>query len=163
MTAQDQDGQGGDVGQEGDHRDHRGELAEDLHAQRPGLVVDLPEALELALLGIDQPHQGRADDVLVQHPVQAVDHRLDLAEQLAHTPHQNHERSGDQWQHRQHRQRQPPVQPQQEAAGRDDHEDRGDQHRGRLGDEVLDGVDVGGEVGQELGRRHRLDGRVGLH
>ncbi len=162
MAAQAQDDQGGHIGQEGDHRDHRGELAQDLHADGARGLRRLGKAGRLARLGVDEADQGGADDGLGQHPVHHVDDALDLAEQLAHPAHEHEEARPDQGQHQKHRHGQLPVQPDQKAAGGDNDEDRGDQGRRGLGDEGLDGVDIGGEVGQELRRRHRLDRGVGL-
>ncbi len=159
---QKQDGQGGDVGQEAEDRHHRGEGGQDLHADGPRVLGSGGEAVQFARRGVDQPDQSRADDVLVQHAVHAVDDALDLAEQLAHPGHEHEEAQGHQGEHRQHRQGQLPVHREEQDAGADDLEDRGDQGRGGLGHEALDGGDVGREVGQQLGRRLGLDLGVGL-
>ncbi len=95
--------------------------------------------------------------------VQAIDGLLHALEELAHPREHHIEGHPDERQGREHRERELPIEHEQQRARAHDEEQRGDDGGDGLGHEGLDGVHVRGEVSQELGGGHVLDGRVFLH
>ena len=152
------------------HVEHQQDHREDQRLQPAGagghrreVRVGLPEPRRLQRLADERPHHPDPADLLAQHPVHLVDHRLHPAEPGHHPDDDHADRP------RQHRDghrdqpRQPGVLAQRHDDPADAHDRRGDQHRAGGEHEhlhLLDVVRASGDQRRRAEPRHLLRGEL---
>ncbi len=116
-------------------------------------AVELGELVTRFALAIKELHDAHPADVLLQERVDAGDGGADAAVGVAHPVAEDPRRQKDEGHHRKRRQRQPPVHLHHDEDEHQQQEGVVDHRRDTRGEQIVEGVDVGGDAGDQAADR----------